>query len=109
MHPKLKNHRWLADMYDDGYFPDHLVDKVRDVMVAMAEQIEAAQPKTEAEVYAITHPATEAINDLEDDFFEAGSEIETVARDSIAVNFRAVLSAYGVPFDLEDAIAPREW
>jgi Family of unknown function (DUF5713) len=54
--------------------------------------------------------ATEEFNDLESDFDEAGSELETVAREVIAENFWAIANAYGfADADIEDLIATRDW
>jgi hypothetical protein len=54
-------------------------------------------------------PISEKINDLQADFENAESEIETVARDSIAVSFGKVAEAYGFEADLEELVAPRDW
>lgn len=61
-------------------------------------------------MYALTHKATEQINDLEAVFEENGSEIETVARETIAEDFIRIADAYGLTdADIEELIAPREW
>ncbi|WP_444930916.1 DUF5713 family protein [Microbulbifer sp. SSSA002] len=99
----------LKEMYRDGWFPNHLVDRVKGVLIEICRKIESGNPKNEEELYVITHRATEKINDLQSDFEEEGSEIETVARDSIAVSFGKVAEAYGFEVDLEELIAPRDW
>lgn len=106
----MANYDFLAEMYADAYFPDRVVDRVRHVLVKLCEQIEAEPPQGDAAVLELTHAATEAINDLEEAFYEAGSEIETAARDCIGGDFSAILDAYGFEhIDIEEAIAPREW
>jgi hypothetical protein len=99
----------LEEMYRDGYFPKELVERIRQILVDMCRSIERTAPQSEAELYAITHAATERINDLQDDFEEAESEIETVARDSIAVSFGKVATVYGFEADLEELVATRDW
>lgn len=99
----------LEDMYQDAYFPDVLVDRVKEILVSVCRQIETSLPADTTALYTITHAATEKINDLQDAFDEAGSEIETVARDSIAVSFGKVASAYGFEADLEELCAGRDW
>jgi hypothetical protein len=99
----------LEEMYRDGYFPDALVDRIKDILISVCRQIEASQPANDADLYLITHAGTEKINDLQDDFEEAESDIETVARDSIAVSFGKVASAYGFEPDLEELVATRDW
>ncbi|MCP2328782.1 hypothetical protein HDA40_007289 [Hamadaea flava] len=61
----------------------------------MCDRIEAEQPADLAALYAITHAATEEFNDLEEAFGQAGSEIETVARDAIGTDFHFIATATG--------------
>ena len=106
---EIEKLRPLTEMYQDGYFPEHLVDRLKNVLVDVCRSIEATEPKSLDELYVITHAATEKINDLQEAFEEAESEIETVARDSIAVSFGKVATAYGFEADLEDLVATRDW
>lgn len=107
---KVDSSKLLKGMYQDGYFPDFLVDKVRDLLLDACREIEAEKPTTHEELYAITCRATEKINNLQDEFFENGSEIETVARDDIAVTFGYIAKTYGFPdADLEKLVATRDW
>ncbi|OIJ63288.1 DUF5713 family protein [Streptomyces mangrovisoli] len=103
-------HRFLKALYADGYFPDAVVDRGRDVLLALCARIEAERPADLAALYRLTHAATEEFNDLQDAFLEAESDIETVAREEIAGDFRFIARAYGFPdADAEDLIAPRDW
>ncbi len=52
---------------------------------------------------------TLAINDLQEEFDENDSEIETVARDSIGVTVGYILDWFGIDIDVEDAIGERDW
>ncbi|KOT38001.1 hypothetical protein ADK41_17385 [Streptomyces caelestis] len=103
-------HPFLRALYRDAYYPDHVVDRGRAVLLALCERIEADRPADLAALYALTHAATEEFNDLQDVFVEAGSEIETVAREEIAEEFWFVARAYGfADADVEELIAPRDW
>ena len=100
----------VKDMYEDGWFPNHLVDKVKQILLDMCDSIEERKPADVAALLSITHAATEKINDLEEEFFEHDSELETVARESIAESFDFIVKAYGFSdLDIEDVIEPREW
>jgi hypothetical protein len=97
-------------MYGDDYYPDHVVDKGRAILLRLCERIEAERPSDLAALYALTNAATEEFNALEADFEAAGSEIETIARELIADDFCFVAAAYGFPeADAEMLIAKREW
>lgn len=100
----------LKDMYSDGYFPDFLVDKIRNVLLDACREIEQSKPQSLEALCEITCRATEAINDLQDEFYDNDSEIETVARDDIAVSFGHVAKTYGFEnADLEKLVATRDW
>ncbi len=105
---KVKKLKLLAEMIGDDYYPKRLVQKGQRLLLELARQIERKAPVGEA-VYALTHATTEAFNELAEEFDEADSEIETVARESIAASVEAILKAYGYEVDLEEAIAPRDW
>jgi Family of unknown function (DUF5713) len=110
MNEALANYAFLQGMYDDGYYPNHVVDKGRTILLRLCERIEAERPADLKALYVLTHAATEEFNELESDFDEAGSEIETVAREVIAENFWAVANAYGfADADVEELIATRDW
>jgi hypothetical protein len=108
--PRVTQHPFLQGLYDDDYFPDHVVDRGKAILLRLCERIEAERPGDLAALYALTRRATEEFNDLEAEFDAAGSEIETVAREGIAGDFSFVATAYGFPdADPEELIAAREW
>lgn len=102
------NYKLLQEMYRDGYFPDFLVDKVREEIEKVISYLETE----EMDISVIQDKLdimTIAINDLQDEFEENDSEIETVARESIAVSVEYVLNWFGIDIDIEDAIGARDW
>lgn len=107
---QVVNHAFLRGMYEDGYFPDRLVDKAKAILLRLCERIEAERPSDLAALYVLTEAATEEFNALEAEFVAAGSEIETVAREVIAGDFWFVASAYGfAEADVEELVAARDW
>lgn len=50
-----------------------------------------------------------AINDLQNEFDENDSEIETVARECIAADVAYILEWFDIPIDTEEAIRERDW
>lgn len=107
---KVLDHEFLTGMYDDEYFPDHLVDKGKAILLGLCGRIETDRPADLTALYTLTHAATEEFNALQAEFDEAGSEIETVARDVIGEEFWFVATAYGFDgADIEELIATRDW
>lgn len=107
---KVEQDRLLHGMYSDGYFPDFLVHKIKAILVELCEQIEAEKPGEAESLLKLTHAATERINDLQDEFDDNDSELETAAREDMAESFGHIVDAYGfTELDIEDVIAPRDW
>lgn len=106
---KIATYTFLADMYADTYFPPHLVDQIQRILIALCGEIEKTKPKNLDALYVLTHAATEQINDLQEDFEKADSEIETVARETIGEDFDFIAKAYDYDADGEELISPRDW
>ncbi len=111
---ELKNeivrlHSFLKEMCDDTYFPNLVVDKGKNILINLCFQIEAQQPKNLEELYKLTHLATDKFNELQEDFEENDSEIETGARECIAMDFDFIAKAYQFDADVEELIATRDW
>ena len=107
---QLAAREFLADMARDKYYPPFLVAKGQRVLTELCERIEAETPADDAAVLALTHAATQRFNELEDEFGNNGSEIETVARETIAGDIFVILENYGFGhIDLEEAISNRDW
>ena len=106
---KMQDYPFLQEMYDDDYFPPFLVDKCKAVLVGLCEKIESSKPDSDEEFLELTHAATEEINDLQDEFLDNDSEIETGAREALGADFEYITKAYGFDIDIEDVIATRDW
>lgn len=107
--PKIQGHRFLECMHQDAYFPKFLVDKCKNILLELCQNIEKTKPNNLRELYALTHVSTEQINDLQEAFSENDSEIETAARDCIAAEFEYISEAYGFDADVEELMATRDW
>ncbi|MCL2424068.1 MAG: DUF5713 family protein [Micrococcales bacterium] len=100
--------RYLVDMYADQYFPRFLVDKIRDLIKSGVAVLESGERDPEV-IQETFDTITVAINDLEDEFYENGSEIETMARDSIGQTVIDIIAHFDLDLDVEDLLAQREW
>ena len=103
-----ENYKLLDEMYQDEYFPDFLVDKVKSELQKVIALLETG----ETDVGVIQEKLDEmvcAINGLQEEFDENGSEIETAARDCIGENVSYALEWFGIPIDVEEAIRERDW
>ena len=102
------NYKLLDEMYQDEYYPDFLVDKVKEELQKVIRLLESGETDVGA-VQKILDEAVCGINDLQEEFDENDSEIETVARECIASTVAYILEWFGIPIDIEEAIRERDW
>lgn len=102
------NYKLLDEMYRDEYYPDFLVDEVKDELQKVISLLENDEQNTEV-IQEKLDEAVCAINDLQEDFDENDSEIETVARDCIGETVGYILEWFNIPIDTEEAIRERDW
>lgn len=106
---KIRTYPFLKEMYEDDYFPDFLVDKGKAILIELCIQIEHQEPKDLEDLYELTHAATDRFNELQQEFDENDSEIETAARECIGADFDFIAKSYGFDADVEELIATRDW
>ena len=102
------NYYMLEDMYEDDYYPTFLVDKIKKQLQKVIDLLESGETDTEVIQETLDKVVLE-INDLQEEFDENDSEIETVARDSIGVTVDYILKWFDISIDIEEAIREREW
>lgn len=102
------DYRLLEDMYGDGYFPDFLVDKIRNLVQEVIAFLETGERDVE-KIQEKFDEMTLSINDLQEEFEENDSEIETGARESIGETVEYILQWFDIDIDVEDAIGERDW
>ena len=102
------NYVLLNEMYQDDYYPNFLVDKIRNELQKVIDLLETG----EKDINIIQEEMDEiicSINNLQDEFDENDSEIETVARDCIGETVGYILDYFDIPIDVEEAIRERDW
>jgi len=98
----------LRGMVNDGYFPDFLVEKVKALMIPVIRLLEAGETDVDV-IQGKLDEMTLSINDLQEEFEENDSELETAARDSIAETIEYILNWFDIPIDSETALGERDW
>ncbi|WP_345893203.1 DUF5713 family protein [Ferdinandcohnia quinoae] len=100
--------KYLLDMYEDSFYPTFLVDKIKLKIIKVVHFIEESTHTIE-EVQEKLDKMTLAINELQSEFYQNNSEIETVARDSIGATVEEILQYFELDIDIEEALREREW
>ena len=100
--------KYLPDMYADQYYPGFLVDKAKEAIAEAVVFIGEAE-RTIEQIQEAFDKMTIKINDLEGEFDENDSELETVARESIAETVERIIQYFELDISTEEAIREREW
>lgn len=99
---------YLPEMYADDYFPSKQVDKVKSAIQKVVNLLEKGNASP-AKIQDKLDQMTEKINELQEDFEDNDSEIETGARESIADTVQRILTHFNVDIDIEEALRGRDW
>ena len=105
---KFDDSLYLADMYNDDYFPNFLVDKVKLFICDVVQYLESGERSID-DIQSKFDTMTESINGLHEEFEDNGSEIETGARESTGETVAHILKHFNIDIDVETAIRNRDW
>lgn len=103
-----ENYVLVKDMVGDDYYPQSAVAKLQSLIKPVICLLESGETGKEA-IQSKLDEMTFAINELQDEFYSNDSEIETIARDSIADTIGYILKWFDIDIDIETAIREREW
>ncbi|TDN38687.1 hypothetical protein E4631_22040 [Hymenobacter sp. UV11] len=84
------------------------VDKVKAAIQRVVTYLEKG-PASTKKVQKKLDDMTMTINELQNDFADHDSEIETGARESIAETVERILTHFKVDIDIEEALRERDW
>ena len=103
-----KKYKLLRDMVESDYYPQESVEKIILEIEDFITYLETGITDVN-EIQKRLDQLTDFINDMQNEFFENGSEIETVARDSIGETIGYILNYFTIDIDIETAIRNRDW
>ena len=99
----------LQNMFDDTYYTQFLVEKIKWQFIHLIEFLEGTDVKELSLIQDKLDEFTIFINNLQQEFWDQDSEIETVASESIANTLDYILNCFKVDVGIEDALREREW
>lgn len=99
---------FLPGMYVDSYFPTSEVDKVKMAIQQVVIFLEKGEVSTK-NIQQKLDEMTLTINELQNNFADNESELETGACGSIAETVERVLAFFEVGIDIDKALRKREW
>lgn len=99
----------LQNMFEDTYYPQFLVEKIKWQFIHLIEFLEGTDVKEVSLIQDKLDEFTIFINNLQQEFWDQDSEIETVASESITNTLEYILNWFKVDVGIEDALREREW
>lgn len=103
-----ENYVLVEDMVKDDYYPKFLVEEIKELIIPVISLLENGEMDRDI-IQSKLDEMTLAINDLQEKFEENDSEIETIARDSIAVTIGHIIDWFHIDIDMETALRERDW
>ncbi|NLK12673.1 MAG: hypothetical protein GX312_03680 [Candidatus Phytoplasma sp.] len=105
---KFDESLYVVEMYQDDYYPNFLVNKVKTALMKVVDFLETEDHNMK-KIQNRFDIAMKETNNLIDEFDENGSEIETFARESIGQTVTGIIKHLQLDLDCETAMQERDW
>ena len=105
---KFDESLYVVEMYQDDYYPNFLVNKVKTALMKVVDFLETEDHNMK-KIQNRFDIAMKEINNLIDEFGENDSEIETFARESIGQTVTGIIKHLQLDLDCETAMQERDW
>lgn len=98
----------LEELYEDSFYPDFLIDKIKYLLEDFINFVEQ-KPKNMADVGDKIYDLIQNANSLQYEFLDNDSEYDNIAREYLIRNLEYIIQWFHLPINLEGALAEREW
>ena len=98
----------LEELYEDSFYPDFLIDKIKYLLEDFINFVEQ-KPKNMADVGDKIYDLIQNANSLQYEFLDNDSEYDNIARECLIRNLEYIIQWFLLPINLEEALAEREW
>ena len=98
----------LEELYEDSFYPDFLIDKIKYLLEDFINFVEQ-KPKNMADVGDKIYDLIQNANSLQYEFLDNDSEYDNIAREYLIRNLEYIIQWFHLPINLEESLAEREW
>lgn len=98
----------LEQLYDDSFYPDFLVDKIKYLLEDFINYLETSpqkQSEIEDKIYELVH----SVNNFQYEFLDNESEFDNLARECLIRDIEYILQWFHFPINVEEVLAQKEW
>ena len=100
-------HILLEELYEDSFYPDFLIDKIKYLLEDFINFVEQ-KPKNMADVGDKIYDLIQNANSLQYEFLDNDSEYDNIARECLIRNLEYIIQWFHLTINLEEALAERE-
>lgn len=98
----------LEELYEDTYYPDFLVDRIKTYLLDFINYLET-EPKILKEIEDKIYELVLNVQNLQYDFLDNHSELDTLARECLTRDLEYIIKWFKLPINIEAVLAEREW
>ena len=103
-------HILLEELYEDSFYPDFLIDKIKYLLEDFINFVEQKSKKLwQMLVIKFYDLNFKIANSLQYEFLDNDSEYDNIARECLIRNLEYIIQWFHLPINLEEALAEREW
>lgn len=103
------NDELLTPMFEDEYYPDELVSRIKQLLLQFSEKITVSS-LSQIDIYSSAQEIIVQINKMKPKFEQMDSSLDDAAADYIAEAMMMVVQEAGyLDIDMEELVANREW
>lgn len=98
----------LEQLYEDSFYPDFLVDKLKYLLEDFINYLET-NPQNQAEIEDKIYELIMNVNNFQYEFLDNDSEFDNLARECFVRDLEYILHWFHLSIDVEKVRATREW
>ncbi len=103
------NNELLTPMFEDEYYPEELVSRIKQLLLQFSEKITASS-LSQTDIYSSAQEIIVQINKMKPKFEQMDSSLDDAAADYIAEAMMMVVQEAGyLDIDMEELVTNREW
>lgn len=103
-----KQYILLEALYEDPYYPDFLLDKIKLLEQDFINYVED-NPTGISDVANHVYDVIVNAAQLQDEFLDNESEFDSLARERLIQDLEYIVNWYHLPIKVEEVLSQREW
>lgn len=103
-----KQYILLEQLYEDSFYPQYMLDKIKLMLLDFIFYIEE-NPTGITDVGNKIFELVEEVKSMQDEFIAEESEFDALAKETLLRDIEYIIKWYHLPVNLEKELTKREW